>query len=233
VNLPELQKGRLLRRYKRFLADIETAEGEVITVHCPNTGAMTGCVDPGSTAYYSVSDNPKRKYPCTLEFVETTVGLVSVNTGRANTLVGEALAAEQIMGLAGYTDIKAESKIPDGGGRFDFLARNAEQASAFVEVKSVTLYTEDGAGEFPDAVSERALKHVHALKRMVSMGHRGVLIFCAQHCGISRVSPARSIDPAYAQGLEEAIDAGIEVYAAGCVTDLKTMRIDRAIPFAL
>jgi len=233
VNLPELQKGRLLRRYKRFLADIETAEGKAITVHCPNTGAMTGCVDAGSTAYYSVSDNPKRKYSCTLEFVETTVGLVSVNTGRANTLVGEALAAEQIMSLAGYTDIKAESKIPDAGGRFDFLARNAEQASAFIEVKSVTLYTEDGAGEFPDAVSERALKHVHALKRMVAMGHRGVLIFCAQHCGINHVSPARSIDPAYAQGLEEAIDAGIEVYAAGCVTDLKTMRIDRAIPFTL
>ena len=114
MNLPELQKGRLLRRYKRFLADIETAEGKAITVHCPNTGAMTGCVDAGSTAYYSVSDNPKRKYSCTLEFVETTVGLVSVNTGRANTLVGEALAAEQIMSLAGYTDIKAESKIPDG-----------------------------------------------------------------------------------------------------------------------
>ncbi|NCF77211.1 MAG: DNA/RNA nuclease SfsA [Proteobacteria bacterium] len=231
--LPELQKGRLLRRYKRFLADIETAEGEVITVHCPNTGAMTGCADPGSVAYFSVSDNPKRKYPYTLEFVETAMGLVSVNTGRANALVGEALAAEQIISLAGYTDIKAESKIPDGGGRFDFLARNAKQVSAFIEVKSVTLYTENGAGEFPDAVSERALKHVHALKRMVSLGHRGVLIFCAQHCGISRVSPARSIDPAYAQGLEEAIEAGVEGYAAGCVTDLKTMRIDRAIVFSL
>ena len=231
--LPELQKGRLLRRYKRFLADIETGEGEVITVHCPNTGAMTGCADPGSVAYFSVSDNPKRKYPYTLEFVETAVGLVSVNTGRANALVGEALAAEQIISLAGYTDIKAASKIPDGGGRFDFLARNSKQVSAFIEVKSVTLYTENGAGEFPDAVSERALKHVHALKRMVSLGHRGVLIFCAQHCGISRVSPARSIDPAYAQGLEEAIEAGVEVYAAGCVTDLKTMRIDRAIVFSL
>lgn len=145
--LPELQKGRLLRRYKRFLADIETAEGEVITVHCPNTGAMTGCADPGSVAYFSVSDNPKRKYPYTLEFVETAVGLVSVNTGRANALVGEALAAEQIISLAGYTDIKAESKIPDGGGRFDFLARNAKQVSAFIEVKSVTLYTENGAGD--------------------------------------------------------------------------------------
>ena len=129
MNLPELHKGTLLRRYKRFLADIDTAEGTVITVHCPNTGAMTGCADPGSIAYYSVSDNPKRKYPCTLEFVETTAGLVSVNTGRANILVGEALAKEKIVALKGYTDIKAESKIPDGGGRFDFLARNAAQAS--------------------------------------------------------------------------------------------------------
>ena len=233
MNLPELHKGRLLRRYKRFLADIDTDEGTVITVHCPNTGAMTGCVDPGSVAYYSVSDNPKRKYPCTLEFVETKAGLVSVNTGRANTLVGEALAQERIIDLKGYTDIKAESKIPDGGGRFDFLARNAAQTCAFIEVKSVTLYTGEGAGEFPDAVSERALKHVHALQRMVAMGHRGVLIFCAQHCGINHVSPAQSIDPAYAQGLEEAMEGGVEILAAGCVTDLKTMRIDRIIPFSL
>ena len=107
MNLPKLHKGTLLRRYKRFLADIDTSEGTVITVHCPNTGAMTGCVDPGSIAYYSVSDNPKRKYPCTLEFVETSAGLVSVNTGRANTLVGEALAKEKIIALTGYTDIRA------------------------------------------------------------------------------------------------------------------------------
>ena len=110
---------------------------------------MTGCVESGSTATIQSRTIPKRKYPCTLEFVQTTAGLVSVNTGRANTFVGEALAKEKITSLAGYTDIKAESKIPGGGGRFDFLARNAEQASAFIEVKSVTLYTGMEPVSFP------------------------------------------------------------------------------------
>lgn len=232
MNLPPLQRGTLVRRYKRFLADIETIEGEVITVHCPNTGAMTGCAEPGSPAYYSFSDNPKRKYPCTLEIIETPDGLVSVNTGRANTLVGEALAARVIGPLADFRSIKAEAKIPDGDGRFDFLLHDRHGKSAFVEVKSVTLHRHSGVGQFPDAVSERALKHVTALQRMVSIGHRGVLIFCAQHCGIEQVSPASIVDPAYALGLIEAIDKGVEVYAMGCATDLRTMEIDRQIEFS-
>ncbi len=229
MKLPKLFTGTLVKRYKRFLADVVTATGETITVHCPNTGAMTGCVDPHSRVYYSESDNPKRKYPCTLEFVETPGGLVSVNTGRANTLVGEALAQGQIQPLSEFSDIKAEAKIPDGGGRFDFLALDSAGNAAYVEVKSVTLLQAGGRGEFPDAVSERALKHVVALQRMVSLGHRGVLIFCAQHCGIESVSPAWSIDPNYAQGLVEAAASGVEVYALACKTDLETMSIDRQI----
>jgi sugar fermentation stimulation protein A len=233
MKLPQLFTGTLVKRYKRFLADVVTSQGETITVHCPNTGAMTGCVDPGSRVHYSQSENPKRKYPCTLEFVETPNGLVSVNTGRANTLVGEALAQGKIQPLSEFLDIKAEAKIPGGGGRFDFLALNPLGSAAYVEVKSVTLFQADGRGEFPDAVSERALKHVLALQQMVASGHRGVLIFCAQHCGIDSVSPARSIDPNYAQGLTEALAAGVEVYALGCQTDLATMSIDRQIDFHL
>lgn len=233
MTLPELFSGTLVRRYKRFLADVVTAKGDTITVHCPNTGAMTGCIDPDSTVYYSQSDNPKRKYPCTLEFVETPAGLVSVNTGRANTLVGEALAQGRIQPLSDFLDIKAEAKIPDGGGRFDFLAFNPAGNAAYVEVKSVTLLRQAGRGEFPDAVSERALKHVVALQRMVASGHRGVLIFCAQHCGIESVSPAAAIDPNYARGLAEAAEAGVEVYALACKTDLETMSIDRQINFHL
>jgi sugar fermentation stimulation protein A len=233
MKLPELFTGTLVKRYKRFLADVVTATGETITVHCPNTGAMTGCMDPESRVYYSQSENPKRKYPCTLEFVETPAGLVSVNTGRANTLVGEALAHGRIQPLAEFLDIKAEAKIPDGGGRFDFLALDPAGNAAYVEVKSVTLLKAGGHGEFPDAVSERALKHVLALQRMVASGHRGILIFCAQHCGIGSVSPAHAIDPNYAQGLAEAVAAGVEVYALACKTDLKTMVVDRLIDFHL
>ena len=194
---------------------------------------MTGCIDPESRVYYSESNNPKRKYPCTLEFVETPAGLVSVNTGRANTLVGEALAHGRIQPLTEFLDIKAEAKIPDGGGRFDFLARDPAGNAAYIEVKSVTLLQAGGRGEFPDAVSERALKHVVALQRMVALGHRGVLIFCAQHCGIKSVSPAQAIDLNYAQGLAEAVAAGVEVYALSCRTDLETMAIDRQINFHL
>ena len=156
MKLPKLFTGTLVKRYKRFLADVVTASGETITVHCPNTGAMTGCIDPESRVYYSESDNLKRKYPCTLEFVETPAGLVSVNTGRANTLVGEALAHGRIQPLTEYLDIKAEAKIPDGGGRFDFLARDPAGNAAYIEVKSVTLLQAGGRGEFPDAVSARA-----------------------------------------------------------------------------
>ena len=232
MRLPSLQQGILLRRYKRFLADIETLDGDTITVHCPNTGAMTGCAEPGSVAYYSTSDNPKRKYACTLELVETVNGMVSVNTTRANSLVAEALANQSIEPLKQFGQIKAEQNIPGGGGRFDFLLGNEQGQSAFVEVKSVTLCSSDKLGEFPDAVIERALKHLYALERMLSLGHRGVLVFCAQHCGIERVAPAAAIDPKYAVLLAEVMAAGVEVYALGCTTDTKDMSINRQLTFS-
>ncbi len=231
MKLPELTGVTLLKRYKRFLADVELDHGERLTVHCPNTGAMTGCADPGSRAWISQSDNPKRKYPHTLEFVETGHGLVSVNTGRANQLVGEALREGRIEPLANLTaEVKAEVAIPHGEGRFDFAVTDGT-STAYVEVKSVTLYQSDGLGAFPDAVSERARKHVAALARCVAAGDRGVLLFCAQHCGIERVSLAAAIDPEYADAVADAARSGVEVLAVGCATDLATMQIDRALPF--
>ena len=231
LKLPPLQSGVLVRRYKRFLADIETETGTVLTVHCPNTGAMTGCAEPGSPVWYSESDNPKRKYPHTLEFVQTSAGLVSVNTGRANALVAEALAAGVIRELAGCINIKPEAKIPEGDGRFDFQVELPDGKAAYVEVKSATLYLGDGIGAFPDAVSSRALKHVQALLRRVQAGERGILIFCAQHCGIQSVRPAGEVDADYAAALTQARDQGVEVLAYGCQTDLCDMTIDRTLPF--
>ena len=230
MDLPELHEGVLRRRYKRFLADIETKAG-ALTAHCPNTGAMTGCAEPGWSVWYSLSDNPKRKYAATWEIVDTEQGHCSVNTGRANHLVKEAIEDGVIQELSGQT-IRTEAPIPDGSGRFDLLVDDA-----YVEVKSVTLRREDGVGEFPDAVSARALKHVRALEAVVAEGYRGVLIFCAQHTGINAVRPALSIDPAYAQGLTDAIGNGVEVYAYGITLDLEArparIRIDRALPFSL
>ena len=230
--LPDLQAGTLVRRYKRFLADITDAQGKALTIHCPNTGAMTGCVDPGSKVYYSRSDNAERKYPHTLEFVQSPHGLVGVNTGRANRLIEDALLSGVIkeVGQWSAAQIKAEAAIPSGAGRFDFLlSQGAEQI--FVEVKSVTLHLEDGLGAFPDAVSTRALKHVEELQMLVQQGARGVLLFCVQHLGIERVSPAAHIDLEYAEALRRAAENGVEILAYACKTDLRTMSMSHRLPF--
>ena len=226
MDLPELYRGVLVKRYKRFLADIETEDG-VITAHCPNTGSMTGCAEPGWTVWYSLSDNPKRKYAATWELVHTGRGICSVNTGRANYLVKEAIEQGVIAEVSGQ-EIKTEAKIPNGSGRFDLLVD-----TTYVEVKSVTLRMDDGHGEFPDAVSSRALKHVRALEEVVADGYRGVLMFCAQHTGIDTVRPAREIDPTYAQALGEALERGVEIYAYGIDTDLKRISITQPLPFKL
>ena len=150
---------------------------------------------------------PQRKYPHTLEFVDSGVGIVSVNTGRANALVREAIESGVIAQLADPLELRPEAKIPDASGRFDFAVRH-DSGVAWVEVKSTTLLVEGKTGAFPDAVSERALKHVLALQQRVAEGDRGVLIFCAQHCGIRSVRPAAEVDPRYADGLLAARDAG-------------------------
>ena len=231
MKLPQLQQGTLVRRYKRFLADIEVQDGGLLTVHCPNTGAMTGCAEPGSPAWYSRSDNPDRKYPHTLEVVQTPAGYVSVNTGRANALVGEAIREGVIGELGGALEVKAEAKIPEGNGRFDFLV-TLQDGLAWVEVKSTTLLLEGAVGAFPDAVSARALKHVDALVKRVQAGDRGVLVFCAQHCGIQSVRAAHEIHPEYAEALHGAIGEGVEVLAYGCETDLEQMSIVGRLPFS-
>ena len=238
MRLPALDEVELLRRYKRFLADVRNAAGETFTVHCPNTGAMTGCAEPGSRAWISRSDNAKRKYPHTLELVETPSGLVSVNTGRANALVGEALGQGTIPGLDDLVrlgaQLRPEAKIPEGDGRFDFCleAADADAPGTYIEVKSVTLALGGGEGAFPDAVSTRGRKHLYALERRVAAGDRGVLIFCVQHLGIDRVRAAAEIDPDYAEALSTVRGAGVEVLAVGCECDLEEMRIARALPVA-
>lgn len=233
MQLPSLQSGRLVKRYKRFLADIETDEG-VFTAHCPNTGAMTGCAEPGWRVWYSLSDNPKRKYAATWELVETEHGICGVNTGFANKLVGEAIREGVIEDLGEVSTLQSEVPIPSGNGRFDFALGDANASQrTFVEVKSVTLYAGKDRGIFPDAVSSRAKKHVEELQACAAAGHRAVLIFCAQHCGIENVSPANEIDPDYADALRQAVADGVEVRAYGCATDLQQMRIDRRIEFSI
>jgi sugar fermentation stimulation protein A len=228
---PALARGQLVRRYKRFLADIEVPEG-TLTVHCPNTGAMSGCSDPGLEVWYSTSGTPGRKYPHTLEVVCTSRGRVGVNTAKANALVAEALAGGRIVELLGYRQLTAEVRIPGSRGRFDFLLEGPA-GRCWLEVKSLTLCSDGGRGAFPDAVSERALRHVQDLEERVRQGDRAVLLFCTQHTGVRYVTTADEIHPAYGAALRVAAANGVEVLAYRCsierdrieLTDSLTVRL--------
>jgi sugar fermentation stimulation protein A len=219
---PPLLQAQLRCRYKRFLADIRLLNGEITTIHCPNTGAMTHCLVEDSPCWYSIADNPKRKYPYTWEIATTIDGhLAGVNTIRANQLVREAIGDGVITELQGYASVSAEVKYGTENSRIDFLLKSPTKADCYVEVKSVTLSMGDGLGLFPDAVSQRGARHLRELMAMVEEGHRAVLLFCVQHTGITRVSPADDIDPVYGQTLRQAMASGVEVlaYAANISED--------------
>jgi sugar fermentation stimulation protein A len=209
-----LKQAIFLRRYKRFLADIKINNGAIITVYCPNTGAMTNCMVAGSPCWYSTSDNPKRKYAHTLEVVTTTTGhLACINSATANSLVKEAIDNDIIKELTAYDSVRPEVKYGYENSRIDFLLSAPYRADCYVEVKSVTLGLEDGHGLFPDAVSKRGTKHLRELIKMVEEQYRAVLVFCIQHEGIKRFSVAEHIDPDYSNTLKEAINKGVEVIA--------------------
>jgi sugar fermentation stimulation protein A len=231
--VPGLQRATLLRRYKRFLADLETPDGHRMTVHCPNTGAMRGCDTPGAEAWYSDSANPKRKYRHTLEVVVTPSGRVGVNTARANALIREALELGSLEPFSGLQILKAEAAIPDEPGRFDFLLENPDEPTGlcYVEVKNMTLCDEAGRGSFPDAVSERAVKHVRALMRRVAAGERSALVFCVQHTGITKATLADEIHSGYGEVVREAVAAGVEVHAFACQIEPDEIRVAGPIPF--
>lgn len=233
---PPLQKAKLVKRYKRFLADIELPDGRIITIHCPNTGSMKNCAVPGSLIWYSTSDNPKRKYAHTWEHV--SVGNVDcaeqgfragINTHRANALVIEAIEENIIEELQGYDSLRAEVKYGSENSRIDLLLQKVGER-CFVEVKSVTLGLGEGLGAFPDAVTARGSKHLRELVAQKKQGDRAVLLFCVQHTGISEVRPADEIDPQYGQTLRMAAGAGIEIYAYGTKISDQEIKMTEKIP---
>lgn len=222
---PPLAQGVLLRRYKRFLADIAIAGVHGmrrVTIHCANTGAMTGCAEPGSAVWYSTSANPRRKYPHTLELVRSARGhLIGVNTARANGLVAEAVAAGLLPDVAPagpparrlQREVPIAEALPGERGRFDLRVDDT-----FVEVKTVTLRIAGSAAEgaFPDAVSARATRHVEALAAAARAGRGAALVFCVLHAGIRSVRPADEIDPAYGAALRAAAASGVRLRALAC-----------------
>jgi sugar fermentation stimulation protein A len=210
-----LTRGRILRRYKRFLADIELSDGKTVTAHCPNTGSMTGCWAPGATVELTASDNPKRKLGWTLERVDMGRGWVGVNTSRTNQIISWFLERGQVPGIGEYTTMRREPVYRAPGfpeSRFDALLTAPGRRDCYVEVKNTTLFT-DGAIRFPDAVTERGRKHLALLRHAVSVGHRGVILFAVNRPEGDYFAPARQVDPAYADTLAEVVAAGVEVLA--------------------
>lgn len=230
---PPLQSAVLIKRYKRFLADVVTSKGELITLHCANTGAMTGCATPGDTVWYSTSDNLKRKYPNSWELTETQgQEMICVNTLRANQLVKERLITDPPPSLTGYSECRSEVKYGSEGSRIDFMLSAAEKTNCYIEVKSVTL-SEHGKGFFPDAVSLRGQKHLRELINVVQQGERAVLLFAVLHSAITSVSPARHIDPRYAQLLTEAQQCGVEIIALKAELSTTQVTLNTPLPIYL
>ncbi|MCL1140035.1 DNA/RNA nuclease SfsA [Shewanella pneumatophori] len=210
---PSFDSGVLIKRYKRFLTDISLEDGETVTIHCPNTGSMKNCLFEGEKVWFSVSDNPKRKYSRTWELAQTSAGhMIGINTGRANALAEEAIKNGVITELQGYQSLRREVKYGNENSRIDILLEDFDRPNCYIEVKSCTLLDE-GQGYFPDAVTTRGQKHLRELMEMVEQGYRAILLFVVQHTGIKSVKAAAHIDPDYAKLLAEAHKKGVEIIA--------------------
>lgn len=224
-----LQSGTLIQRYKRFLVDLEVNH-QTLTVHCANTGRMTGCAEPETLAFYNTSDNPKRKYPHSLELTTSLDGhLICVNTARANEVAFEAIEHRVITPLNGYSTINREVRYGQENSRIDLLLSAPNQVDCYVEVKSVTLL-QDKCGYFPDAPSTRGQKHLRELIEMKAAGHRAVLLFMVMHNGINNVQPALHIDPIYSELCQHAHQAGVEFLAYRCNVSVDGLDVTQPLP---
>lgn len=234
-----LLQGRLIRRYKRFLADVERG-GEVVTVHVPNSGSMIGLDAPDSAVWLSRSGNPKRKLAHTLELVEAAPpwgeGLVGVNTGYPNALAAAAITAGTIPELAGYARLRREVKY-GRNSRIDILLEDESRPPAYVEVKNVHLRRPakgDGlAAEFPDCVTARGAKHLEEMTAMVAQGHRAVMLYLVQRADCTHFRTAADLDPAYDAGLRRALESGVEALCWSCMITPESIELDRPLPLRL
>jgi sugar fermentation stimulation protein A len=230
-----LLTGTLVKRYKRFLADIETDSG-IITIHCPNTGSMRGCAEPGSRVWYWDSGNLKRKYRHSWELVEDQYGhMIGINTNRANHLIKEAIE-QQILIDCEYDSLRSEVRYGEENSRIDLLL-SKDDKKTWIEVKSTTLLevdeTNKSQGYFPDSVTSRGTKHLRELMLQVAQGDKAKLIFCVQHSGIKSVKAATHIDPLYAKTLKQAADAGVEIIAAETLITETEIKVIGQLPVIL
>nr|WP_321403595.1 DNA/RNA nuclease SfsA [uncultured Desulfobacter sp.] len=229
--LPHLIKGKLVKRYKRFLADIELDTGEVVTAHCPNSGSMKGCAQPGAEAWISQSTNPKRKLKYTWELTRIDGTFIGINTLVPNRLVKASVENDLIPELLGYSQVRSEVKTSDHT-RLDLVLEETNGRQCFVEIKNCTL-VENRVARFPDAVTTRGQKHIQELLDLASKGHRAVLFFLVQRTDADAFTPAADIDPEYAKKLMQARVKGVEIIVRDVVFDLDVdparIRINRAL----
>ncbi len=228
MNLPKLLKGTLIKRYKRFLADIVLETGEEITAHVPNSGAMTSCIEPNGVVYVSFHDNPKRKLKYTLELSLVGGSLICINTNYANKVGIEAVQNGKIKELLGYTSIKPEQRYGQNS-RIDILLEN-DKEKCFVEIKSVSLKLGETLA-FPDAVTTRGSKHLNELVQMKKQGHRAVMLYIAQRMDSEVFRIADEIDKIYSQTLAYAMENGVEVLAYQSKIDLRHIELKKSIKF--
>jgi sugar fermentation stimulation protein A len=225
----------LVKRYKRFLADVVLPSGETVTVHCANPGAMTGLNVPGARVWLSTSANPNRKLPHSWELIEVDLGggaeLVGINTAHPNALAAEAIAAGAIPELAGYDTIRREVKYGKAS-RVDFLLEAPGRPPCYVEIKNVHLMRRAGLAEFPDAVTKRGARHLQELADMVAAGSRAVMLFLVQIGSARCFALARDIDPAYGRAYDAARAAGVEAIARRCRLSCDGIDVAEAVPIA-
>jgi sugar fermentation stimulation protein A len=228
-----LVRGRLVKRYKRFLADVVLDSGVAVTASCANTGSMKGLVTPGSTVWLSENDSPTRKYRHSWEMVEHDGGkgptIVGIHTGHPNKIVAEAIEVGKIARLKGYANLRREVKYGKNS-RIDILLEDAKKGLCYVEIKNVHFLRKPGLAEFPDSVTERGAKHLAELSDMVADGHRAVMVYLVQRADATRLSLARDIDPAYGAAFDLAAVAGVEMLAYRCVLDETGIELAKKIP---
>lgn len=222
-----LLRGKLLRRYKRFLADIELPGGEVITAHCPNTGSLLGCTPEGAAAVLRDSENPERKLRYTWQAVKVDGAWVNVDTSLPNGIVAEAIDAGEVAELTGYDSLRREVKYGKNS-RIDILLERGDER-CFVEVKSTTLAA-DGLARFPDAVTARGLKHLEELAAQAAEGDRAVIFFLVARDDVERFAPADEIDPEYGKALRRVMNAGVEALAYTTIVKPEKLEIARRLP---
>lgn len=232
MDLPSpLFRGRLLRRYKRFLADVRLDDGQEVTAHCANPGSMLGLLEDGAEVWLYKSSNPRRKLQWSWELVRSERTLVPVNTSNPNRIVAEAIAGEHLPELRGYADVRPEVRYGEGS-RIDFLLTAPERAPCYLEIKNVHLRRE-GRAEFPDCVTARGTRHLKELSAMRAAGARAVIFFLVQREDCTAFAPAADLDPTYARELLRAEAAGVEILCYDCSVTLERVRLRRALPVEL